>query len=140
MSETQRPRQIGRSIVAVIGGILAGVILTILTDMALHAAGIFPPLGQSTAHGPFALATAYRIVFGILGSYVIALLAPNRPMQHALVGGLASVIVNTVGAIATWNRGLSPHWYPIALIVISMPCAWIGGKLYLARARMQPAQ
>ena len=35
-----------------------------------------------------------------------------------------------VGAVATWNAGLGPHWYPIALVVLALPQAWLGGKLY----------
>ena len=26
--------------------------------------------------------------------------------------------------------GVGTHWYPIALIVIALPCAYIGGWLY----------
>ncbi len=37
--------------------------------------------------GPLLLATVYRTVCGVVGSYIIARLAPDRPMQHALVGG-----------------------------------------------------
>jgi hypothetical protein len=31
----------------------------------------------------------------------------------------------------TWNKGptFGPHWYPLALIVLAMPQAWVGGKL-----------
>jgi hypothetical protein len=36
----------------------------------------------------FLLATVYRIVYSILGSYIIAWLAPDRPMGHALIGGI----------------------------------------------------
>jgi len=140
MSETQHPRRIGRSIGAVIGGILAGVIPTIIADIVLHAVRVFPPLGQPTSDGPLMLATAYRIVFSLMGSYVIARLAPYRPMQHAFVGGFVGVIVSTIGAVATWNRGLGPHWYPVALIVTALPCAWLGGKLYLMRMGVRPAE
>ena len=54
-------------------------------------------------------------------------------MQHALVGGVVGLAVSTVGAVVTWNRGLAfgPHWYPLALIVLAMPQAWVGGKLRL---------
>jgi hypothetical protein len=37
--------------------------------------------------------------------------------------------VSITGAAATWNRGFGPHWYPLSLIVLAMPQAWIGGKL-----------
>ena len=48
MTETQHPRRIGRSIVALLMGIFVGVILTVVTDIVLHVTGVFPPLGQPT--------------------------------------------------------------------------------------------
>ncbi len=43
------PRRILRRIGAVFAGLLAGAILSIGTDIALHASGVFPPLGQPMA-------------------------------------------------------------------------------------------
>jgi hypothetical protein len=87
--------------------------------------------------GALLLATAYRVVYGIAASYITARLAPNRPMLHALVGGVLGFIVSIVGAVATWNGGpaFGPHWYPIALIVTALPCAWVGGKLRVMQLR-----
>lgn len=125
---------------AVTAGIVAGVLPTLITDAALHATHVFPPLGQSMSDRLFVLATAYRIVFSIFGSYVIARLAPNRPMRHALIGGIIGLILSTIGAAATWNHvpSLGPHWYPIALIVTALPCAWLGGKVRLMQLGQRP--
>lgn len=131
MSETQPPRRIGRSIGAVLAGIVVGVALTLATDVVLHLTRVFPPMGQPLSDAPLVLATVYRVAFGVLGSYITARLAPNRPMGHALIGGVVGLVASTVGAVVTWNRGpaFGPHWYPIALIVTAIPCAWLGGKL-----------
>ena len=120
---------LGRSIGAVIAGIVTAVALTLVTDLVLHAMGFFPPAGQPTSSGPLVVATFYRVVFGVLGSYVSARLAPNRPMWHAMIPGILGFVVSFVGADATWNRGaeFGPHWYPVALIVTALPCAWLGG-------------
>jgi hypothetical protein len=142
MSETQPPRRIGQSIAAVIAGMLVGIVITLGTDVVLHAVGVFPPWGASMVgfDGPLLLATIYRTVYGVLGSYIIARLAPYRPMQHALVGGFLGLVVSIVGAAVTWNKGpaFGPHWYPLALIVLAMPQAWAGGRLHemLSRARV----
>ena len=118
---------------------VVGIALTLGTDEILHIAGVFPPWGQSMVgyDGALLLATAYRVVYGILGSYITARLAPNRPMLHALVGGVIGFIVSIVGAVATWNGGpaFGPHWYPLALIVTALPSAWVGGKLRLMQLR-----
>jgi hypothetical protein len=141
ISEPHPPRRIGRSIGAVLAGIVAGVTLTLATDIVLHAIGVFPPWGQPVSDGPLLLATAYRAVFGIVGSYIAARLAPYRPMQHALAGGVVGLVVSIVGTVVTWNRGpaFGPHWYPLALIVIAMPCAWVGGKLFGVQSHARSA-
>ena len=143
MSDSNPPRRIGRSIAAVLAGIVVGVAITIATDEVLHIVGVFPPWGASMVgfEGALLLATAYRTVYGILGSYIMARLAPDRPMMHALVGGFLGLVVSIAGAAATWNKGpaFGPHWYPLALIVLAMPQAWAGGKLYEMQLRARVA-
>ena len=128
-----------RSVGAVLAGLVAIFVLSIATDVVLHAAGVFPPLGRPLSDRLCLLATAYRTLYAVIGSYITARLAPNRPIQHALVLGLVGVVLSTIGAVATWNRGsaFGPHWYPLALIVISLPCAWVGGKLVRARYKRE---
>lgn len=135
MSETQTARSIGRSVGALLAGFVVVVVLSLGTDLALQKAGIFPPLGQIMSNPLFLLATAYRTVYSVVGSYLTARLAPNRPMGHALVGGAIGLVLNTVGALATWNKDLGPHWYPLALVVTALPCAWVGGKFRLMQLR-----
>ncbi|MGA9814419.1 MAG: hypothetical protein WBQ64_16660 [Terriglobales bacterium] len=135
MSETQPARSIGRSIGALLAGFVVVVILSLGTDLALHAAGIFPPLGQIMSNALFLLATAYRTVYAVVGSFITARLAPDRSMGHALVGGGIGLVLAAVGAVVTWNKDLGPHWYPLALIVTALPCAWVGGKLRLMQLR-----
>lgn len=137
MSATNRPRSILRSVGAVLAGLLAGAILSVATDLVLHAAHVYPPWGHPVADSLLLLATVYRTIYSVAGSYSTARFAPNRPMQHALALGVVGVVLSTVGAVATWNRGpaFGPHWYPISLIVLSMPSAWAGGKLFEVRGR-----
>jgi hypothetical protein len=120
-----------RGVGAVLAGVFAIFVLSLGTDVIFHALGIFPPLGQPFSDRLCLLATAYRTVYAVVGGYITARLAPNRPMQHALVLGLVGVVLSTAGAVATWNRGpaFGPHWYPVTLILISLPGAWFGGKL-----------
>lgn len=139
MSDTGRLRRIGRSLAGLLAGMLVGIALTLGTDIVLHAMGVFPPWGESMAgfEGALLLATVYRTVYGVAACYIIARLAPDRPMQHALVGGIIGLAASTVGAAVTWNKGpaFGPHWYPLALIVLAMPQAWVGGKLRVMQLR-----
>src|SRR5512134_129359 len=131
MKSDSGPRRIWRSLGALLAGFLVVVVLSLGTDLALHATGIFPPWGEPMSDALFLLATAYRTVYAVVGSYVTARLAPYRPMAHALTGGVVGLVLSTVGAVATWDRGpeFGPHWYPLALIATAMPCAWAGGRL-----------
>ena len=130
-------KNIWKSIGAVLAGILVGAVLSIVTDVALHAARVFPPWDQPASDALLLLATAYRTVYSVAGSYIAARLAPNRPMLHALVLGVLGLAVCIVGAVVTWNKGpaFGPHWYPIALVVLAMPQCWAGGKLYEMQLR-----
>jgi hypothetical protein len=133
MGEPATQRSTLRSIGALFAGFVAVVILSIGTDMVLHATGVFPPPGRTMSDALFLLATLYRTVYGIAGSYLTARLAPRRPMLHALVGGGIGTAIATLGAILTWNQPeFGPHWYPLALVALGMPTAWAGGKLRTA--------
>lgn len=123
-----------QSIVALLAGLAAVVVLSIATDAVFHLAGVYPANGQAMNEvGDNLLALAYRLVFGALGSYIAARLAPARPMLHALILGGIGTALATLGVVATWNLNLGPHWYPIALVVTALPCAWIGGALHRAK-------
>ena len=137
MSEARQPRHTLRRIGALFAGLLAIVVLSIATDMALHATGVYPPFGQPMSDALFLLATAYRIFYGVAGCYIAARLAPDRPMHHALTLGVVGLVVSIAGVVVTWGRGpeFGPTWYSLAVIAITMPCAWAGGKLRVMQLR-----
>ena len=119
-----------RSIGAVIAGIVFGIVITLGTDLAMHALGFLPALGERASDGSLMVATIYRTVYGVLGAYLTARLAPSRPMLHAMVLGSLGLVVTIIGAVVTWNKGpaFGPHWYPVSLIVLALPTAWAGGR------------
>ena len=131
---TAAPRRLGRSILAVFAGFLAIVVLSTATDAVLHATKIYPP-PEEGLHDPWLnlLALAYRCVFTVLGGWLTARLAPSAPMRHAVILGVIGTFAGTAGVVATWNLGLGPHWYPIALAVSGLPLCWLGGVLAARR-------
>jgi hypothetical protein len=139
------PRRLLRSIAALLFGFFVGATLSLGTDQVLHSARIFPPWGQPMTGVLYILAAAYRIVYNVVGCYIVARFAPNRPMQHALVAGGIGLALSLVGAVVTWNRGpaFGPHWYALVIAAIAMPCAWVGGSIrltQLTRSRLMPSQ
>jgi hypothetical protein len=119
-----------QSIWAILAGVLFIIIVTTLVDIALHVAGVFPPMNQPINDALSLLATSYRIVISVGGAWLTARLAPNKPMKHAMILGYVGVALGLVGVVATWNLGLGPRWYPISLVVLAIPQCWAGGKLY----------
>jgi len=126
----KQPRRIGRSIMALAAGFVVNVFLSLATDFALSALGILPSIGHEAMNDTQSLlAAAYRTLYGVISSYVVARLAPYAPMGHALTGAAIGMVLATAGAVATWNQGLGPHWYALSLVVTALPAAWVGGKL-----------
>jgi hypothetical protein len=121
-----------RSVLAFLAGAAAIVVLSIATDAALQALHLTPPQSDPGAFTPPMLlaATAYRSLYAVIGSAIAARLAPKAPkapMALALALGAIGVVLNIAGAWVNWSYG--NHWYPIALVVTALPCAWMGGKL-----------
>lgn len=127
MSHPEKKGTLLRSVGAVFAGLAAIFALSLGTDAVLHATGIYPPWGQTMSDPLFALATAYRIAYGIIGCFIAGRLAPSRPMAHATALGAFGLCFSTAGALAMGDMG--PRWYGLAIIAINFPCTWIGGKL-----------
>lgn len=135
MSDVNPRQRIARSVIAILAGAIVGIVLSLSTDIVLHVSGFFPSLGEAVPDGSLMAATAYRTVYGVLGSYVTARLAPRRPMKHALILGALGMAVSALGALASWNRGpaFGPHWYPVVLILLAIPSSWVGGWLRVSQ-------
>ena len=128
------PLNLWRSTGAVLLGFVAVVVLSLGTDQVLHMLEVYPPWGEPMRDpGQNLLALAYRCVYAVVGSYLAARLAPRNPMRHALILGAVGFVVSLAGAIATIPMDLGPAWYPIALVVTALPCAWLGGVLHSKR-------
>lgn len=121
-----------KSIGAVMAGFATLVILSIATDAVLEKAGIMKtdPFNDNPVW-LIALVAGYRTIFSTFGCYLTARMAPNKPMKHAMILGAIGVVLTTIGMIAMWD--VPPHWYPISLVILTLPAAWLGGKLALPK-------
>jgi hypothetical protein len=131
------PRRLGRSILALLAGIVVGIILSAATDLGLHAIRVVPAQNEQWPNQLLLLAAAYRSIYGVIAAYVIARLAPNRPMGHALVAGALGLVVSTLGAAAAWSGTIGQHWYPVTLALTTLPTAWIGARLRLMQLQIE---
>jgi len=130
-----RPRRTLQSVGALSAGFVVNVVLTLATDAALRAIAVLPAIGVPMNDTQSLIAAAYRNLFAIFTSYLVARLAPHHPLAHALLGGAIGFALCIVGAFVTWNQDLGPHWYSVVLLVLAMPTAWAGGKIFLLLKR-----
>jgi len=120
-----------RSVLAVLAGVVFVVAASTGTDIALEQT-VLPQMNSPNAPPQLlALALAYRTLFGVVGGWIAARLAPSRPMTHALVLGAIGTLAALAGVIVAWSFG--QHWYPIALVVLALPQSWLGGRLATRR-------
>jgi len=126
-----RARSIARSIVAVLVGIVTAAALSLAADQVLHVLHVFRPWGEATyTAGPFALAVAYRGAFGVLGFYVTARLAPRHPTRHVRIAAAVALVPALGGVMAALTSNMGPVWYPVALVLTIVPCAWVADRLH----------
>jgi hypothetical protein len=131
LSRRSQPRRLARSAGAVLLGFVTVLVLSLGTDQLLHSLNVYPPWGEPM-HQPELnlLALAYRCVYAVMGSYIAARFAPRKPMLHALILGTIGFVLSLAGAAAAIPMNLGPMWFPLALVVTALPCAWLGGLLY----------
>ena len=124
-----------RSVWAVVVGLVVIIVGSTVVDVILHMVHVFPPLNEPINDSLALLATAYRIVISVAGAWLTARLAPEKPLKHALTLGIVGIVLGLAGLAATWNKGLGPRWYPVALVVLAVPQCWLGGVIYEAQVR-----
>lgn len=131
----RRVRRWWRSLWAVVAGLFAIVLLSLITDLLMQRAGAFAP-GDAAA-GPWVAALAYRGIYAAAGARLTARLAPAPPMLHVCVLLAIGVGLGLVGAIAFWNEGaeLGPRWYIVGVIPVSAIGTLAGGIRLRAAAR-----
>jgi hypothetical protein len=133
--ETSASRKIGKSIGALVAGFVVNVVLSLGTDMGLHAAGVMPALSQRWSDPQLLIAATYRTLYAVFTSYLVARLAPRRPLAHAMIGGAIGLALSAAAAVATWNQDMGPHWYTLSLVAGALPTAWLGGTLRVMQMR-----
>ena len=76
--------------------------LSLATDFSLEALRVLPPIGHGAMDDAQSLlAAAYRTLYAVVSTFVVARLAPYGPLGHALTGGLIGMVLASAGAVAT---------------------------------------
>ncbi len=119
-----------KSLGAILAGFATGFILSVGTDSLLEQTGLMKrdPFSDNPSW-LIVIVIAYRTIYNITGCYITAKLAPHHPMRHVMIIGVIGLVFGIIGTIVMWD--IPPHWYPIILVILALPSAWVGGKLAL---------
>ncbi len=118
-----------RSLVAVVVGFVTIGALSVGASSLLQRAvpAAFTPQGGTSDVAMIAIMTLCVAVFAIFGCWLCGMLAPRKRMAHALVLGVLGLLFNIAQSVAAWD--LFPAWAHVLGIALTMPYAWIGGRL-----------
>jgi hypothetical protein len=122
-----------KSVGALIAGFLCIFVLSVATDHALEAMRLLKV--EPFFFNPWwiiVIVIVCRCGYTIAGGYITGKLAPTKTMQHVLILGILGLIMNIMGAVMLWN--IAPHWFSVLLVLLFLPCVWIGGKLGIANS------
>ncbi|MBA3680884.1 MAG: hypothetical protein H0W73_06915 [Bacteroidetes bacterium] len=125
-------KTIWKSIGAILTGFILAAFLSIATDMILNLTNIVNMESFKDNSAIIILfVIIYRFIYNVMGCYLTSKLAPNKPMKHALIIGVIGTVFALLGSIAMWDKAVA--WYNISVILISLPSAWVGAKLFMMR-------
>lgn len=118
-----------RSVWAILAGFILIGILNFGTDAIMRAMSpwAFNAGGGSNNLTILLVQMLYSAVYGVVGCYVAARLAPSSPMKHALILGVIGLFVAGAANMMLW--GHVPSWFVIINVLLIMPLAWFGGRL-----------
>jgi hypothetical protein len=123
-------KSIFKSIGAIIAGFILGATLSIAADFLFDKLGLMSMDNfKETSALIILIIIIYRFIFNVIGCYLTAKLAPNKPMKHVIIMGVIGTVLSILGSLAMWE--LAIMWYNISIILIALPSAILGGKLYL---------
>lgn len=119
-----------KSIGVIVLGFMVSALLSILTDYLLESIGVL----SSPNEGLFitwmiVVVLFYRGVYTAVSGYIVARLAPSRPMLHAMILGIIGVAIVLIAIQNPEFKTKAPLWFGYALAAITLPCMWLGVKI-----------
>lgn len=130
---TNTKNNVFKSIGVVLLGFMAGALLSVMTDFLLESIGVL----SSPDKGLFItwqiiLVLAYRGIYTVFTGALVAKLAPNKPLQHALFLAGIGVVLTVLATLDPEFASKAPLWFPYTLAAITIPCTWLGVRIALS--------
>jgi len=122
-----------RLILAVVTAFVITGVLSSAVDHVFHVTGVYPPYGAPMFEtNLLLLASSYRLIFQVLGAYVMAIVAREKAVAGGWIVGILGTLLWAVGGY--FMRDFGPMWYSLVGALLSIPSVLLGVKLYTARS------
>jgi len=119
-----------KSIGVILLAFVVNALLSVLTDFLLERIGVLPnPERGLFETWAILLCLFYRAIYSVLAGFIIAKLAPNKPMLHALILGVIGVAITLLSVSNPEFAQKSKLWFGYTLAAITIPCIWLGVKI-----------
>jgi hypothetical protein len=119
-----------RSIGVLLLAFVVNGLLSAGTDFLLESIGVLPDPSEGLFETwAIVLVLFYRGVYTIFTGFLIARLAPSKPVVHALILGLIGIVITILATNSPAIAAKSPMWFGYTLAVITIPCMLLGVKI-----------
>lgn len=107
-------------------GVIAALGLPMIIDQFFHAMNIFPPTRSLIVEvGDHVLALSYRFLAVVFGAFLASRIGPPGVYRSAAGVGVVVLLVNVAAAAIIRPEG--PAWHLIAMVMLAVPGALLGG-------------
>ncbi|MEO6869357.1 MAG: hypothetical protein ABI168_06920 [Ginsengibacter sp.] len=123
-------KKIFKSIGVILLAFIISGLLSVITDFLLEKIGVLPDPQQGLFE-PWLIVVVliYRGFYTILAGYIVAKLAPGKPMMHALILGIIGTVITIIGTNSASFSDKSPLWFGYTLALLTIPCLLLGVKI-----------
>jgi len=105
-------------------------LLSMLTDYLFESIGVLPnPQKGLFETWAILLVLFYRGVYTIFAGFIVAKLALNKPLLHAIILGIIVTLITVMAASSPSFAEKAPLWFGFTLAAITIPCLWLGVRI-----------
>jgi len=125
-------KNIFKSIGVILLAFISIALLSIVTDFLLESIGMLPdPKKGLFDTWAIILVLVYRGIYTIFAGFIIAKLAPSKPILHAIILGAVGIIITILATNDPSFADKAPLWFGYTMAAITIPCLWVGVNIQL---------
>ena len=126
-------KNIFKSIGVILLAFITIALLSIITDFLLESIGLLPnPKKGLFDTWAIILVLVYRGIYTIFAGFIIARLAPSKPILHAIILGAIGIIITVLAINDPSVADKAPLWFGYTMAAITIPCLWLGVNIQLS--------